>query len=411
MSNHADYVDRFSPPKLIRLDDILPDEPLLLMGAGPVPLPNEVSRANGVVINHLGKDMNKVIAGLQEMARYAFQTKSKYIIGVGGPSSAAMEMAVSNLAWPGRRVLSLVNKHGVFGPRLEEMARRTGADVDVLSTEDIETISPKMVEKKLQTNKYDVVTIVQGETSSGVHNIFLPEIAKLVKDHGALFIVDAVCTLTTMPFLMDEWGIDAVITGGQKGLSSIPGVSLLALSDKAWETIEKRKHPLAQWTLDAKLAWQFWGHQKYHYTAPVPGVLAMYEALRLVSKETLEARMKRHLASSLAMQAGIVAMGLELYVPERQRLASVISIKVPDGVDAVFWQRYMVEHYGVEISGSFGLPVLRVGQMGEQCRAHCLFRTLYALGMAAQQVRISVDVANGMAELERQLEAAEGVVL
>ena len=110
------------PPKTPSLKQILPVEPLLLMGAGPVPLPQSVSTANGVVINHLGPDMNKVLEGIKELSRYAFQTTAEHILGIGGPGSAAMEMAMSNLLWPGRRALVLVN--GTFSGRLGEMAER-----------------------------------------------------------------------------------------------------------------------------------------------------------------------------------------------------------------------------------------------------------------------------------------------
>jgi aspartate aminotransferase-like enzyme len=106
---------------LTRLDDILPAEPMLLMGAGPVPIPHAVSRANGVVINHLGDTMGRVIDSLKGMARYAFQTRADKVLGVAGPASAAMEMAVTNLLWPSRTCLSI--KTGTFSARLAEMAR------------------------------------------------------------------------------------------------------------------------------------------------------------------------------------------------------------------------------------------------------------------------------------------------
>ena len=96
-----------------------------------------------------------------------------------------------------------------------------------------------------------MLTIVQGETSNGVLNIELPEITKIAKELGVLVIVDAVCTLTTMPLNMDEWQIDVAITGGQKGLSSIPGVSLLAFSSDAWEVLESRTAVRPHWCLDA----------------------------------------------------------------------------------------------------------------------------------------------------------------
>ena len=95
------------PPQTQQLDSILPAEPLLLMGAGPVPISHAVSRANGVVINHLGETMDAVVSNVKMMGRYAFQTVSDKIIGVSGPASAAMEMAITNILWPGRSVLAL----------------------------------------------------------------------------------------------------------------------------------------------------------------------------------------------------------------------------------------------------------------------------------------------------------------
>jgi aspartate aminotransferase-like enzyme len=123
----------FPPPPLEALDSILPSEPLLLMGAGPVPIPHAVARANGVVINHLGETMEHVIVNLQAMARYAFQTKTERIMGVAGPASAAMEMAVTNLLWRGRRCLCL--NTGTFSHRLGEMAVGVGADVTFIEPE------------------------------------------------------------------------------------------------------------------------------------------------------------------------------------------------------------------------------------------------------------------------------------
>jgi alanine-glyoxylate transaminase / serine-glyoxylate transaminase / serine-pyruvate transaminase len=240
-----------------------------------------------------------------------------------------------------------------------------------------------------------------------VLNTELPAIVAAARDHGALVVVDAVCTLTTMPLPMDAWGIDVAITGGQKGLSSIPGVSLLAFSEAAWRVVEQRPGPRPHWTLDARRAQRFWGHQQYHYTAPVPGILALHEALRLICEETLERRFRRHALSSRALQAGIEAMGLHLYVPPEHRLSSVVAIAVPGGIDDRAVRRNMSAVYGVEIAGAFGLPIVRVGQMGEQCRSHNLFKVLYALGMSFRRAGLELTVSRGMAELERHLAADE----
>lgn len=399
---------RISPPEDLPLFDILPNEPLLLMGAGPVPIPSAVSRANGVVINHLGKTMNQVIERVKIMAQYVFQTSSKFIFGIAGPSSAGMEMAITNLLWENKKVL--VFKTGTFSGRFGEMAEAVGAKCQIIEPPGFSPITAEMTKELFAKNKYDAITIVQGETSCGVVNNELPEIAKIAKENGALVIVDAVCTLTAMPLYMDAWDLDVVIVGGQKGLSSIPGVSLIAFSETAWEQINQRKERCPHWCLDAKRAIEFWQHHNYHYTAPVPGILALHEALRLICLETLEKRFERHLLSSTALQAGIEAMGLELFIPKIYRLNSVLAIKLPEGADSGEIRSYMTKNFNVEISGAYGLPVIRIGQMGEQCRSQNLFRVLYAMGHGFKKYGFPLDIASGMAKLEESLEKSSNVV-
>ena len=120
-------MSHFSVQDIQPLDNILPQEPLLMMGAGPVPIPVPVARANSIVINHLGPTMSRVIDQVKKMARYVFETRSKWILGVAGPGSAAMEMAIVNLVSPGDAVLSVCN--GYFSGRLSEMAERCGGEV------------------------------------------------------------------------------------------------------------------------------------------------------------------------------------------------------------------------------------------------------------------------------------------
>jgi aspartate aminotransferase-like enzyme len=286
---------------------------------------------------------------------------------------------------------------------MAEMATRVGGEVVCLDVPDSECADPDTVEKYLKDGLYKVVTIVQGETSNTVYNPHLEEIAKRAHAHGCHVIVDAVCTLSTMPLEMDRWKVDAVITGGQKGLSSIPGVSLLAFSERAWTKIEARKHRMAHWCLDALLADKFWNQKSYHYTAPVSGILALHEALRLVCEETLPRRFERHRLCSKALQQGIEAMGLDLLVPEPVRLNSVVGIKIPEGISADGVRTHMSRVHRVEISGAFGLNIVRIGQMGEQSRAHNLFRTLHALGSSMQYAGAALDLPAGIAELEKGL--------
>lgn len=393
----------FLPPPIdLPLDAILPAEPLLLMGAGPVPVSNKVAMANSVVINHLGQTMSQVIERVRLMSQYVFQTTSKHVLGVAGPGSAAMEMAVTNLVWPGRKVLAINN--GFFSGRLAEMARRSGGEVTEYNLPVGQAADPSEVEALFKSQQFDVVTIVQGETSCTVWNRYLPDITKMARRYGVLSIVDAVCTLSTMPLEMDNWDVDVVITGGQKGLASIPGVSLIAFSDHVWPVILGRTAPMPHWCLDARLARQFWEEKGYHYTAPVSGILALHEALRQVCQETLEKRFERHLLCSQGLQQAIEAMGLKLFVEPHSRLNSVVGISVPDDVKAADVLTTMSRLYRVEISGAFGLNIVRIGQMGEQSRAHNLFRTLHALGMSIKASGGKVDLPAGMAALEKALD-------
>jgi aspartate aminotransferase-like enzyme len=389
-------------PQVKTLDEILPHEPLLMMGAGPVPIPERVAKANSVVINHLGSVMAEVIGQVKAMARYVFQTESKWVIGVAGPASAAMEMAVANLMQPGESILCINN--GFFSHRMAEMALRVGADVHELHVGVLEAADPERVRKAIEETRPKVLTMVQGETSNTVFNHSLQEITKIAKSYGCLVVVDAVCTLSTMPLKMDEWQVDVVITGGQKGLSSIPGVSLLAFSNEAWAAAKNRDKPPAQWCFDIQLAENFWHKDGYHYTAPVSGIMALHEALKLVCDETLENRFARHLRCSKALQSGIEGMGLELFIPNEARLNSVVGINIPEGLTAGQICRHISDVYRVEIAGSFGQPIVRIGQMGEQCREHNLFRTLHAFGSTMRDLGIKVDQPNGMAEMESYLQ-------
>lgn len=389
-------------PQVKSLDDILPREPLLMMGAGPVPIPECVAKANSVVINHLGGVMAQVIHQVKAMARYVFQTESKWVLGVAGPASAAMEMAVSNLMQPGETILCINN--GFFSHRMAEMAMRIGADVHELHVPVLEAADPDAIRKAIEELRPKVLTLVQGETSNTVFNHSLEEIARIAKSYGCLVVVDAVCTLSTMPLKMDEWNIDVVITGGQKGLSSIPGVSLLVFSEEAWGAVKNRTTPVVQWCFDAQLAENFWHNNGYHYTAPVSGIMALHEALKLVCDETLEKRFERHLRCSKALQTGIEAMGLELFIPPSSRLNSVIGIKIPEGLTAGDICHHISNAYRVEIAGSFGQPIVRIGQMGEQCHEHNLFRTLHAFGSTIRDLGVKVDQPNGMAEMEAYLQ-------
>jgi alanine-glyoxylate transaminase / serine-glyoxylate transaminase / serine-pyruvate transaminase len=385
-------------PGNIPLDSILPTQPTLLMGSGPVPIPAEVAAANGKVISHLGETMKQIVSRLQLMGQYVFQTNSKKIFGIAGPSSAAMEMAVTSLLYPGRKVLVL--NLGTFSARFTELARGVGAEVTELYPDGLNPFRVEEVKKALESQQYHVLTLVQGETSCGIKNIELEGIVKLAKSYGVRTIVDAVCTLSTMALPMDEWGIDIAVVGGQKGLSAIPGISLIAFSEETFEFINKREERMPHWCLDPRRAHKFWSLGEYHYTAPVTGILAIHEGLRLICQETLEKRFERHLFCSTTLQHCLEVMGMEMYAPQEFRLNSVVAIKNRNQTNTKELLAHMVNKYGVEISGAFGLDIIRVGQMGEQCRLENLRRVIEAMGMSYLHLGVKLDVSGALAEFD-----------
>jgi aspartate aminotransferase-like enzyme len=164
--------------------------------------------------------------------------------------------------------------------------------------------------------------------------------------------------------------------------------------------ISKRDVGMPHWCLDPRRAYKFWGQGEYHYTAPVPGVLALHEGLRLICAETLERRFDRHLSCSLTLQHCLEVMGLEIYTPVEFRLNSVVAIKNPNKVSTKELISFMIKNHQVEISGAFGLDIVRVGQMGEQCRFENIKKVLVAMGSGYEALGVKLNVTSALREFE-----------
>ena len=156
-----------------------------------------------------------------------------------------------------------------------------------------------------------LVAMVHAETSTGVYQP-VEEIGPLAHRHGAMFVMDAVTSLGCVPVDIDKLEVDVCYTCTQKGIGAPPGLAPITFSPRAMEAVHKRKHKCRSWYLDVALIEQYWGPDRlYHHTAPITMNYALYEALRIVVEEGLEARWKRHAANAAALQAGLGAMGLE----------------------------------------------------------------------------------------------------
>ena len=242
-----------------------------------------------------------------------------------------MEAALSNLVNPGDKVLSLVI--GNFGARWAKIAQSRGAVVEKLEVELGQVIKPEDLKAKLakDTNKeIKIVTLTHSETSTGAKND-IKTLCKIIKDHGAISVVDGVTSVGAMDVKMDEWGIDVLVSGSQKGFMIPPGLAFLAASPDAWKVHEACKYPSFYFDWDA--------HKKAvlddttPWTPAVNLIFALHEAFKIMKKEGLENIYARHQKLALGLRKAIKAVGLELFVKDDANASyAITSILPPAGV-------------------------------------------------------------------------------
>ncbi len=354
----------------------------LLMGPGPSSVPPEVYKAiSQYSLGHLDPFFIKIMDAIKAQLREVMKTTNAITLPMSGTGSAGMETVLVNLIERGDSVLVLIN--GVFGGRMKEIAERLGADVDALEFEWGTPVLPADVKAQLAAKKYKLVAVVHAETSTGVANP-VEEIGKLVKAHGALYIVDAVTSLGGMPLLVDEWGIDALYSGTQKCLSCPPGLAPISMSDRATEVIKKRKTKVPNWYLDLTLLMSYWegSSRAYHHTAPINMNYALYAALKLVLDEGLETAWARHRDAHLYLIDRFGELGFTMLVDEPYRLPMLNAVVIPDGVEDAAVRGRLLDEYRIEIGGGLGAlagKIWRVGLMGYNARRETVDRLVDAL--------------------------------
>lgn len=355
--------------------------PRLLLGPGPSLVDPRVLKAMATpLLGHLDPCFLEIMDRTQEMLRYVFVTENQLTIPVSGTGSAAMEAAVANTVEPGKKMLVCIN--GYFGARLAEMARRYGADLKTIQRPWGEVFTPQEVDQALKDHPAEIVAIVHAETSTGAMQP-LDEIIRVVHNHGAILIVDAVTSLGGVPIQIDDQDIDVCYSGSQKCLSAPPGISPITFGPRAVEGLSQRKTSVTSWYLDLTMVQKYWGQDRtYHHTAPISSNYALYEALRIVVDEGLENRWNRHRKNAELLWEGIEDLGLELHVPLEYRLPSLTTVRVPEGVDEPKIRSRLLNEYNIEVGGGLGElkgKVWRVGLMGFSSRPENVILLLGAL--------------------------------
>lgn len=351
------------------------------MGPGPSDVHPRVLQAMATpLVGHLDPAFLEVMDRIQQMLRHLFQTSNSLTLPVSATGSAGMETCIVNLIEPGDVFLACVN--GVFGARMADVARRAGAEVQILEKPWGQAFELAEVEEALKKYQPDVVGLVHAETSTGILQP-VDGIGAAIKKANALFVLDCVTSLGGVEVKLDEWQVDAAYAGTQKCLSCPPGLAPVSFSKAAESKMSERKSQVQSWYLDLNMVRSYWGGERaYHHTAPISMNYALYEALRLVCAEGIEQRARRHLHHHLALKKGVEAMGLKYAADEKHLLPPLNAIAIPDGGDDGQVRKNLLADYGIEIGGGLGAhkgKVWRIGLMGESCTRENVILVLTAL--------------------------------
>ena len=331
---------------------------------GPTALPPSVREAGAhQMINHRGPEFAAMLARILDGIKPYFGTTSDVAMittaGTGG-----LEAAVVNVLSPGDRVLGV--SIGSFGDRFAKIARTYGADVTKIEVEWGQAADPSTLRAELELAPgYKAVLLTHNETSTGVMNP-IGDLAAVVREVSpdTLILVDSVSGLGAVPFEMDAWGVDVVVTGSQKAWMSAPGLAMIAASERAWAAMETATMPRVYLDLRA--------HRESHATGQTPftpAIAVVYqvdEGLRLMTAEGAAAIFARHEACAAASRAGLEALGFELFADPRHASKTVTAAVVPDDLD---WKSFNGElkRRGLVLAGGQGKltgKIFRLGHLG-----------------------------------------------
>lgn len=345
---------------------------MLILTPGPTPLhPWAQSALQWPMRGHMDPDVMSYNDAIVRDLRALYASEADAFTALlAGSGSLGMEAGLANLIEPGTRVL--VASNGVFGDRMIEMAKRLGADVRVVRAPLGEAIAVEAVAEALERERPQVLSLVHGETSTGVLNP-VAELAAVVAEHRLLWSVDAVTTVGMLPFEMAAWGIDYAYTGSQKCLSAPPGVAPIAVSPRAMRRIAERSVPVSSWTADLLNVRRYWESgevgRRYHHTVPIHLHWATGEAIRAALMEGVASRSERATRLGTAITATLATLGFEPFVREAAaRLPTVLALTLPSGLDDAAVREELRSVERISVTGGLGPTagrIWRLGLMGE----------------------------------------------
>ena len=351
----------------------------IILGPGPSSAHPRILKAmSNPVMGYLDPDFFEILEEVSGMLSMLYNTEGTSF-AIAGTGSAGMEAGLNCLAEDDEDVL--ICNNGYFCERMIMMAERLNLNYSSLNFEWGTAIDLDLLENKLKNSNIKLVTAIHAETSTGVINP-IAEIGQLCKKYGAKFMVDCVTSLAGIEIKFDEWNIDYAYSGTQKCLAAPPGLSPVAISEKALDYIRNREEAPSSWYLDLLGISEYWGKDHIaHQTTPVNLVYALREALQITFEEGIESKFQRHELMSKALKSGLKSLCLELPVDKSIALNQLTVVRIPKGINDESFRTDLLRNYLIEIGrglGEFSGKVWRIGLMGESCVASNVFGILNA---------------------------------
>jgi alanine-glyoxylate transaminase / serine-glyoxylate transaminase / serine-pyruvate transaminase len=380
----------------------------LLMIPGPIEFePAVLSMMSKPTTSHVAPDFIDAFGSCIEMVRKVWQSPNGQPFIVGGTGTFAMDMAGSNLIEPGDN--ALVISSGFFGDRYAALLKRYGANVDFLQPQLGNVVTTEEIEIALKQKKYKLMTFTHVDTSTSV-KINPQPIAELGKKYDVLTILDGVCSVAGEDIQQDAWGIDVVLTASQKAVGVPPGLALLVASPKAMAAYNSRKTPVGNYYAD----WGNWlpimqayeaRKPSYFGTPPVNLVFALEVSLKIILKEEIEKRFKRHHHIANSFRAAMKALKLDI-IPANDTIAAntLTAVYLPTNVAPTDFIP-AVSNAGVIIAGGLlkdSKPYFRVGHMGS-VNATDILGTIAAIETALKKCNYLFTANAGLAAAQNIL--------
>ncbi len=334
-----------------------------LLAPGPTPVPPEALLAMAMpIIHHRSPDFLPVLDSAKKGLQWLCQTKNDVLIlcstGTGG-----MVGAVNNFFSPGDK--ALVVNAGNFGERWTKICKAYNLSVEEIKIDWGRAVRPEDVENALKKDPSIKGVFVQAsETSTGVYHD-IKAIASIVrKNENTIFVVDAISALVAHDLRMDEWGIDVLIGGSQKGLMLPPGLAFVGVSEKAWKFADKATSP--KFYFNFKKEREALSKNQTNFTSPVTLIIGLNESLKILRSEGLENAFNRHEKLSRATREAIKALGLDMFTKESPSCA-VTAINAPAGFDGQEIYKNLRVKYGITAAGGQGQAkgkIFRIAHLG-----------------------------------------------